>query len=181
MIFALEEKVVALEERVMTDILTGLKTRRYFKDECERLLKGIVRSKGHVSVLFIDIDHFKRVNDTLGHEAGDDVLRRVAETLTKHVRPLDTVARWGGEEIVVSLPNATESQAHVSAERLRKAVSEITFPQYPDLKVTVSVGVASTAISPFGFDHLLFAADKAMYAAKHSGRNKVVCFGDFDK
>lgn len=172
--------IFALEKQVMTDVLTGLKTRRYFEDECARLLKASVRSKEHVAILFFDIDHFKRVNDTLGHDIGDEVLCAVAKTLQTHVRPLDTVARLGGEEIVVLLPNADEAHACLSAERLRKAVSEISFSAHPDLKVTVSIGIAATFDilgDETSCEALLKAADEAMYAAKHSGRNRVVCYG----
>jgi two-component system cell cycle response regulator len=157
-----------------TDALTGLLNRRAFLESVER---ERARSDRHVlpfSLLLLDIDHFKRVNDTRGHAAGDAVLKGVAQVLTKVARRSDVVARWGGEEFVIALAQTGEAGARVAAERVRRAIAASSHPapEGEPLVVTASIGVAS-AESPWLADELISAADAAMYAAKGRGRNRV--------
>jgi diguanylate cyclase (GGDEF)-like protein len=131
----------------------------------------------NVSFIFLDIDHFKRVNDTHGHPAGDEVLKAVAETIKLSVREGDTAARWGGEEIAVTLVGATERDAFHKAEDIRKQVEGIRFGKIPGLAVTVSAGVASAEAGKT-FEEILKRADEALYKAKQTGRNKVVAYSE---
>jgi two-component system cell cycle response regulator len=158
-----------------TDTLTGLLNRRAFLDAIERERARSDRHSFPLSVLLIDVDHFKRINDGRGHPAGDAVLRGIARILSNVARKSDFVARWGGEEFVVAFPQTSEAGARVAAERVRRAVA--AEPQAapdggPPISVTVSVGVAS-AEAPWCVDRLVGNADAAMYAAKARGRNRV--------
>ena len=176
----LEEKLSAL---ALTDSLTGLMNRRSFDESLTREWKRAVRHGSQVSLLFLDLDHFKRFNDRYGHQAGDDYLRAVAEAVSDAVRTTDRVARYGGEEITVILPSTSAAGAAETAEKVRSAVEALRLRHEgnPEGKgwVTVSVGVA-TAVARRGEivdgmpKALLEAADSAMYKAKHEGRNRVV-------
>lgn len=183
----LKEQVHDLEKDLIHDSLTSLKTRAFFEEETGIYLSAIVKNEEgkrkdwfgfkNISFLFFDIDHFKKVNDTYGHEMGDLVLKGVAETISKSVREGDTVARWGGEEIVASLLGANESDAKEKAESIRKEIEKLTFDSNPDLKITISIGVASNFTSAT-YETLLKNADLALYKAKGTGRNKVVTFSE---
>ncbi len=183
----LETLVVELEKDLIHDSLTGLKTRKFFEEEVEIYLGAIVKTDQgkrknwfgfkNLSFLFCDIDHFKNINDTYGHDTGDNVLKTVAETISKNVREGDTVARWGGEEIVVSLLGADEKDAKEKAESIREKIESLTFEFAPDLKVTISIGVASN-FAGANYQTLLKNADLALYKAKGTGRNKVVAFSE---
>jgi two-component system cell cycle response regulator len=160
----------------LTDALTGLHNRRYMEAHLGNLAQRAVHSERTMALLMIDIDHFKRVNDTYGHPVGDKVLRAVAERLQASLRPFDTVARWGGEEFMVVMPEADEKVGRMVAERLRAAVEAA--PIAVDgigepLHVTVSVGAAAAGAKGFVPDELIRAADAALYRAKESGRNRV--------
>src|SRR5581483_1953565 len=127
-----------------------------------------------LSLLLLDADHFKRVNDTHGHAAGDAVLQGFAKVLTGVARRSDVVGRWGGEEFVVALPQTGAAGARVAAERVRRALAEARYP-IPGgeaLRMTASVG-AATAQPPWSKEAVVSAADEAMYAAKARGRNRV--------
>lgn len=157
-----------------TDMLTSLLNRRAFLDYMER---ERVRSDRHslpMSVLLLDIDHFKHVNDKYGHNAGDIVLRGTAHTLAAVARKSDVVARWGGEEFVIALPQTGAPGARVAAERVRHAIEGTShpLPSGEVLNVTASVGVASFS-APWNVDALVSIADAAMYVAKGRGRNRV--------
>ncbi|MDP9001381.1 MAG: diguanylate cyclase [Myxococcota bacterium] len=158
-----------------TDVLTNLLNRRAFLDAIERERARSDRHTFPLSMLLLDIDHFKRINDGRGHAAGDAVLRGVARVLGSVARKSDFVARWGGEEFVVGLPQTSDAGARVAAERFRRAVAAEPYP-VPDahepVAVTVSIGAAS-ADAPWSVDRLVGAADAAMYAAKMRGRNRV--------
>ena len=158
----LQDELVRL---ATTDMLTGLYNRRAFMQRLEAALaKG-----GPLSVLLGDVDHFKRVNDTLGHAAGDAVLVRIAETLLAAARREDTVARFGGEEFVVLLPGAKLDEAADIAERLRGAVAS-------NARATMSIGAAAfDARCTETIDAVLARADAAVYRAKAAGRNRVEC------
>lgn len=155
------------------DDLTGLHNRRYFN---ERLIDETDRAKrygGTVSLLMIDIDHFKRINDTYGHPVGDDVLVWVAHTLRDKLRKTDLVSRYGGEEFAIILLNTQRDTAIEIAENLRGAIAESPLPENDTVKVTISVGVSTLGIDAISFDGLVNNADKALYNAKRQGRNRV--------
>jgi two-component system cell cycle response regulator len=158
----------------MVDPLTGLMNRRAFADAMGRELSRAERYGFPVSALLLDVDHFKKVNDTRGHEGGDVVLRGVSDVIRRIARKSDVVGRWGGEEFVLGLPQAAEAGARVAAERLRRAVADSSFvlAEGPPLHVTISIGIAHAAKGE-GLDVILARADGAMYLAKSRGRNRV--------
>jgi two-component system, cell cycle response regulator len=157
-----------------TDALTNLLNRRALLDVIERERARADRHSFPLSLLLLDVDHFKVVNDTRGHAAGDAVLQGVAGVLMSVARRSDCVARWGGEEFVVALLQTGEVGARIAGERIRRAIAESTHtvPVGPPIRVTASVGVASSA-APWKVEALVAAADSAMYAAKARGRNRV--------
>jgi two-component system cell cycle response regulator len=158
-----------------TDAVTGLLNRRAFIDALERERARSDRHTFPVSLLLLDVDHFKNVNDRYGHAAGDAVLQGVARALLPMARRSDVVARWGGEEFVVLLPQTRSEGARIAAERIRRAIANVKHPvpSCPEpLRITASIG-ASSAISPWSADSLVAAADEAMYQAKSRGRNRV--------
>ena len=161
------------------DSLTGLYTRRHGEAALHDEVSRHQRYKQELSVLLLDLDHFKHINDTWGHLMGDEVLRRVAETVKNTLRDCDYCSRYGGEELVIVLPHTSGKNAAGLAERLRKRISKIRFTaQNKVFNVTASIGVASmTANSVTSAHSLLDEADKALYSAKNSGRNQVVTAG----
>ncbi len=154
-----------LEQLAFVDQLTDLHNRH----SLNRVLAQQIQLAAPLSVLICDIDHFKQVNDRLGHSAGDAVLRRMAQVLRENVRAADVVGRWGGEEFLVVMSAITPDVALTSAERLCDAVARA--PILDDMPVTLSIGVADYAASET-LDSLLQRADSALYAAKHAGRNR---------
>lgn len=156
------------------DGLTGLLNRRAFLDIIQRERARADRHGFPMSLMLLDIDHFKAVNDRRGHAAGDAVLQGVSKVLGTVARRSDFVARWGGEEFVVALPQTGEAGARVAAERIRRAIAEATHavPNGEPVHVTASIGVSS-AEAPWQIETLAGAADWAMYAAKERGRNRV--------
>jgi two-component system, cell cycle response regulator len=166
-----------------TDMLTSLLNRRAFMDAIERERARSDRHAFPLSLLLLDVDHFKRINDQRGHAAGDVVLQGIARILTSVARKSDFVARWGGEEFVVALPQTSEAGARVAAERVRRAVSaelHVASDGGPPIRVTVSVGVASAG-APWSIDRLIGAADAAMYAAKMRGRDRAEVASDLEE
>lgn len=164
-----------VERRARTDALTGLWNRRHFEVELGRWLQQADRYRWPLAIVMADVDHFKRVNDTHGHEAGDLVLQHVAAVLLEGARNVDVVARLGGEEFVLLLPNTPVAGGEEVAERLRKLL-ESKPAQLKDgtaLAVTASFGVAAYPIPVSHRDRLVPAADSALYAAKRDGRNCV--------
>jgi two-component system, cell cycle response regulator len=157
-----------------TDSLTGLMNRRAFMQAMDRERSRAVRHTLPLSLLMLDVDHFKRVNDTHGHDAGDAVLRGIAVVLMKIARKSDFVSRWGGEEFVVALAQTAEGGGRVAAERVRRAVAEtpFTLPNGETIHATASVGLAS-ATAQINLDELIARADRALYTAKARGRNRV--------
>ena len=161
-------------EMVVTDPLTGLGNRRYFDRSIQPMFEQLSQQGTPVSLLVIDIDHFKRVNDILGHDTGDTILKEVAARLASTLRAVDVIARYGGEEFMVAMPGTGEADALVAAERLRATVG--TTPIALDgqaLSVTASVGVAEVK-SGEKLRDVFKRADDALYKAKHSGRNRVM-------
>jgi len=167
-----------LKDISIHDTLTGLKNRRYFAhifhDECARSQ----RNKEPMSLLFLDIDHFKQVNDNHGHHVGDEVLIQLGTYLISNCRPYDTAVRWGGEEFLLLLSSADEQSAVLLADRLRKGITaelskKFTFP------ITVSVGLAGYQQDDT-LESITDRADQALYHAKATGRNRVVTWSKLD-
>lgn len=156
-----------------TDTLTGLRNRRSFNEEINRQFAQRQRQGITFSLLMIDVDHFKKFNDTYGHLAGDLVLRSVARMLTNTLRDMDIICRYGGEEFAVICPGSTLSQAAVGAGRVRAAIEqEVITLKEGNVRVTISVGVAEVSEAEIA-EGLIQRADSALYAAKHAGRNQV--------
>jgi diguanylate cyclase (GGDEF)-like protein len=165
----------AIEAQASTDALTGLPNRRYFDEFCSLLgRQRRVDDDLEMGVLMVDIDWFKRVNDTFGHEVGDYVLRAVARAIAETVREGDVPARYGGEEFAVLLRHASRQAAIEVAERVRLAVDQLDLREWRVPGVSVSVGVAVGARHDQPIGDLLAQADRALYRAKRSGRNQVV-------
>jgi len=164
-----------LLELATTDSLTGLYNRRRFMELCEQEFSRSVRYSRSLAMLMLDIDHFKKVNDEYGHDAGDQVLRSLSEVSTLALRGADILGRLGGEEFGVLLPETDEESAYDVAERLREAIANasISVNGY-SLKVTVSIGISILSPEMHSIDTLLKGADVALYQAKQTGRNKVV-------
>jgi two-component system cell cycle response regulator len=158
-----------------TDHLTGLFNRRYLMDSLEKELQRCIRNLGTLSIIILDIDHFKKVNDTFGHQQGDLVLKTVARTLEKELRNYDIAARYGGEEFVAVLPEANPKEAIFVAERIRAAIQSINFsPEMSGHTITASLGVANFPCEDCNsVDEFIKLADDALYRAKTSGRNRV--------
>lgn len=163
-----------------TDSLTGLWNRGYFMDMAQRELARARRERQPASIIMVDADHFKRVNDTHGHQAGDEALRCLARVLSTSVREADLPARLGGEEFVVLLPGAERSAATAVAERIRSTIRDthLRCPSGDCFCLTVSLGVAISPRAQDSLEHLIRRADAALYAAKNAGRNRVeLCEG----
>jgi diguanylate cyclase (GGDEF)-like protein len=163
----------AAEARASTDALTGLPNRRYFDEFCG-LLARRRRAEDAVGVLMIDIDLFKRLNDTHGHDTGDAVLRAVGGAIMAAVREDDVPARYGGEEFVVLLRNPSRDVAFEVGERVRAAVRGLDLRDFGVARITVSVGVAVAHLPDEPIGNLIKAADRALYRAKRAGRDRVV-------
>ncbi|CAK8722442.1 hypothetical protein KKHLCK_11710 [Candidatus Electrothrix laxa] len=166
----------ALRELATTDSLTLLNNRRNFLELSAKEIKRAQRYASPLAVFMFDVDHFKAVNDTYGHDVGDKVLKELAELSRNSVRESDVIGRLGGEEFAVTLPNTERSHAERAAERLRKAVANHRVgTEKEELSVTISIGVVMMqGESKGGIDALLKTADEALYQAKEQGRNRVV-------
>jgi len=178
----LEESKKALAELATTDSLTKLKNRRFFYAQAEQNLSACRRYGKDMSLLLLDIDHFKKVNDTFGHHAGDEVLVRVARLLAHMVRGVDTVARFGGEEFAVLMPETNRLGAAVLGERIRAAIErEQISVDGQHIPVTVSIGITTLAAEDVeSIDQMLNVADQRLYLAKNNGRNRI-CVSDDGK
>ncbi len=182
--YALERNrlINKIRELAVRDALTGLFNRR----ELHRFLEyELIKSKRYnhpFSLLLIDIDHFKEINDSFGHRLGDEILQRVAQVLLKHTRGCDLPARYGGDEFIIVLPETPAGQAWYGAERLRKIVETIQIQatnenQHTEqLDITISTGIAEYPADAITAESLIDLADKALYHAKHLGCNQVVCY-----
>lgn len=166
-----------LEELASIDDLTGVWNRRYFFEIGKNEFLRSKRYKAYFTIMMIDIDHFKKINDTYGHAAGDEVLKKITSVLKRNLRDVDILARLGGEEFAVLLPNTETQGALIVAERLRKAVesSSVMF-ENRELRATISIGTADEK-SAASLDELLKNADSALYTAKNQGRNTIRIFG----
>ena len=161
-----------------TDTLTGLFNRRLFDERLNGEMQRSHRYGKSFSLMMLDIDHFKKVNDSYGHPAGDAVLRQLAAVLREQTREVDTVARYGGEEFVIVAPESDGSSAKLVGERIRKAVAGTAFilPDGREIGVTVSIGIACYPRCADGAEAMIERADKALYLAKREGRNRVYLY-----
>jgi len=166
----------ALRTQSIRDPLTGLYNRRYLTEMLERETRRSIRSEQPLGLLMLDLDHFKKFNDTYGHDAGDAVLRETASLLSKSIRVEDIVCRFGGEEFVVILPTADLAAAHARAERIRSKLHDVTVLHHGQSlgMITVSIGVAALPQHGTSPAELIAAADAALYRAKREGRDRVV-------
>ncbi len=170
-----------LEHMASTDPLTRLYNRRTFLKWCERELERTRRSKAPFSLLMVDLDHFKRVNDDFGHHAGDQVLCAAVEQMQDSIRGLDVLCRWGGEEFAVLLPNAPLDATRLVAERIRENIQKVALPVevtgdhvQGKFHLTASIGTATFREGEDGVAFMLQRADEALYQAKRAGRNRVL-------
>jgi two-component system chemotaxis response regulator CheY len=168
----LDRRNAQLAQLAAVDELTGAKNRRRFGEDLEMLFALATRQRTPLSLVMLDVDHFKPYNDEFGHPAGDEVLRTVVRTIRDGVREQDVVARYGGEEFVVLLPSTSAEAAMILAERLRALIEAIPWPKRP---VTASLGVATTGSDILASSALVEAADQALYRSKRAGRNRVSC------
>lgn len=164
-----------LRDQSVRDPLTGLYNRRFMQDNLERELTRAKRKNHPVAILFVDLDHFKKFNDTFGHDAGDFVLRSMADVFRQRFRGDDSVCRYGGEEFAIILPESTAANAERRANSLRMEVSEIRLRHQESAldRVTISVGVAAFPENGATMEELLRAADQALYQSKADGRDRV--------
>jgi diguanylate cyclase (GGDEF)-like protein len=176
LVIALERSRMHLDRLAMTDPLTGVSNRRRFLQSAQREIDLAHRHHLPLALLMLDIDRFKTINDSHGHAIGDQVLVEVGRRCRRVLRTTDLLARWGGEEFVILLPNTPSDHAHQLAERLRQAVAmshQLLVQQQP-VWITVSIGAAGIAPGEAAtLDALLQTADEAMYHAKNSGRDQV--------
>ena len=167
----------AMERQAISDGLTGIHNYRHFQESLHAEVSRAARYGDHFCLLMMDLDHFKAVNDTIGHQKGDDVLRAVAGVLRSCSRESDYLARYGGEEFTMILPRTTLDEAETLAERIRASVALLD-PGHPDLHVTMSIGVSAFPESAKDSDGVLGAADAALLRAKSRGRNRVCLYTD---
>lgn len=168
------ELIGSLQDLATRDFLTGLPNRRHFLDQAERLVPRMRDMRQPLAMVMLDLDHFKHVNDTWGHETGDRALRAVASALSAHARPQDQVARFGGEEFCLLVPDLDEAALTEYLEQLRRRVEDLRVPvTQGQLRLTVSIG-ACRAQPGDSLHSLLAEADRRLYLAKAGGRNQVV-------
>jgi len=173
----IEHLQVALQEQAIRDSLTGCFNRRYLDETLERELWRARREGYPLALVILDLDHFKQINDTYGHQAGDEALRELARSLQADIRHEDVLCRYGGEEFVILMPRMPLAVAAERAERWRTTIAEIRvrFGNFT-LAFTTSLGVAAYPEHGKMPDELTQAADLALYIAKHEGRNRVVVY-----
>jgi len=170
----LSDSVDQVSELARRDELTGLYNRRHIFDVLNNESNRVRRSPGSFCVCIADIDYFKQVNDTYGHQAGDEVLRKVAKELEDSLRNIDCIGRYGGEEFLVILPQTNLSGALIKSERMRQQVENLTFPNITEkLQITLSIGITEH-IQNESMDDTIMRADEALYRAKDNGRNQTV-------
>ncbi|BBA34413.1 FHA domain/GGDEF domain protein [Methylocaldum marinum] len=170
----------ALHKQAILDPMLKIHNKKFFLEYLEQKCSGNPTSPPRFAIILFDIDHFKRINDSYGHQAGDQVLQHVAVTVKTHLRNTDIFSRYGGEEFAVALPDSNAQQAGITAEKLRRTVEDTVIEHdQREIKVTISLGVASfvpaDAITGSPRD-LIDCADTALYEAKNAGRNRVVVY-----
>lgn len=180
------KRIFVLERESTTDSLMGIYNRRYFDRRLNEEFVRSTRYKEPLSLIMIDVDRFKNVNDRWGHQIGDLVLQRLAELIEGSLREADVVCRYGGEELVIILPHTNGPAAKQLAEKIRRKiertemVTEDMNPRQEALRITISLGVASLSEQIVSVDVLLAQSDQALYLAKQAGRNRVVCCPDIE-
>lgn len=190
-VLRLKKEITILKHLVYKDPLTGVFNRRGFTEEVERMMAAIEKERTHgrskskfsltaLGFIMLDIDNFKRLNDTYGHDAGDAALKAVAKTLESHVRQSDFVGRWGGEEFVIALLGANENDCASVAEHLRQEIETQTL-KFKNKKMLLSASFGAAEFKRRdGLESLIKKADKAMYVAKTTGKNQVVKFSQIN-
>lgn len=173
LINTLEEKLNRLKRQAFSDTLTGLGNRRWLAEVVGSEIARSRREQKPLSVIVLDIDHFKSINDTFGHDAGDEVLVAIAETMKRVLRPYDLVARLGGEEFCAFLPGTGLKEAMQIAERLREAIAALRIETLRERRITASFGVHEAHLVREQFKDMLRIADEYLYQAKGDGRNRV--------
>lgn len=172
----IQELQTQLREQAIRDPLTNCYNRRFLIESIEREFSRALREDYPISIVMLDIDHFKNVNDTFGHKAGDEVLRSIGELLLHHNRQSDIVARYGGEEFIILMPNMPLKTAASRAEELRRLILKRQYKVDENtIMVTASFGIAGFPNHGRVYEEVVEAADKALYSAKNTGRNRVVC------
>ena len=167
--------IAALREQAIRDPLTGLYNRRHMEETLERELRRAQRENGAMAVIMMDIDFFKRVNDTYGHQGGDVMLKALGSMVQRYVRGEDSICRYGGEEFAIVMPAAGLKIACERAEQIRQAFQELHVPfEGREIHTTLSLGVAAYPTHSPNSEDILLRADRALYAAKQNGRNRVV-------
>jgi diguanylate cyclase (GGDEF)-like protein len=174
----LESMLHHVESLAITDPLTGLFNRRRFTDVLHREVAVTRRYRNALSLLMIDLDHFKLVNDRFGHDAGDEVLRAIAATLTGGLREVDLASRYGGEEFAIIMPHTSKQNACIVARRIARQIEQLEYSfQGEKVRLTASMGVAEVAdLQDPNAENLVKASDVALYEAKRAGRNQIVMF-----
>jgi diguanylate cyclase (GGDEF)-like protein len=160
------------ELRAATDALTGLPNKRAVRDTMKRMVAQATRAETSLAVAFLDLDHFKQINDTYGHERGDEALAAVAEVMRETLRESDFVGRYGGEEFLLLLPDTDAAAAHATAAAVRTAIAQVSLPGV-DRPITASVGIAILPTDSIDTETLVRSADRALYAAKSNGRDRI--------
>jgi len=163
----------SLTRMASTDPLTGLENRRFFNHTSRADFNSMKSEKKNLSILMIDLDHFKFINDQYGHDAGDKVLQKVAQTLKDSFRSADKICRYGGEEFLVLLKGTGTQDSLRIAEEVRQKIASLEFQDYRELKITTSIGVAHLTEEDEELQQIILRADKALYYAKNDGRNRV--------
>ncbi len=175
----LRESMKQLHQLATFDSLTGVHNRRSIYEHAEAELDRARREQRPISLVMMDADRFKSINDQYGHAVGDQALKHIADTILRNRRPYDWVGRWGGEEFLIVLPGTNDSQSHTVAERICQAIAEsrISIASGGELEVGVSLGVTSTGLQPdTTLDDLIQQADEALYQAKRQGGGQVCLY-----
>jgi len=172
------QRLSTVKKEAFYDTLTNLFNRRHFEERLSAETQKAFEGRSNLSVIMVDIDHFKKVNDTFGHDGGDKILREIASLLKNSVRQHDTVARYGGEEFVLLLPGVPLDSTNMVAERIRRLVEDTLFDMGPtQIHVTISLGISNFPIHRVkSKEELVKMADLALYEAKKGGRNRVCIF-----
>jgi diguanylate cyclase (GGDEF)-like protein len=168
------ERQVLYEDLLNYDHLTGVLSRRNIESKLKDELVRVKRYGRPFSLIMVDIDHFKKINDRYGHLFGDLVLEKVAKNMSQKIRDVDYVGRMGGEEFVIGLPETPRQAAFEVAEKVRKSISEVTYEENPEVRVTISGGVSCAPDEGDQLNQLLEIADKKLYQAKGDGRNRII-------